>query len=84
MAKTNKMVIEECNKEISIFSDMIVLTKQLIELTENKDKYFNYHMLSDFKEELENHIKTYEFSIKERLFKIFKLKNENPDCVWVE
>lgn len=73
MVESDLKIIEECRIEITKYQKMIDLTKELIELTRNKNKYGNINFLSDFIEELENHIKTYEFSIKERLFRIYGL-----------
>jgi hypothetical protein len=72
--KSNEEIILENQKEIDIYKNMINLTKTIIELTENKDKWGNKSPLSDFTEELTNHIETYETSIKNRLFIIWGLK----------
>ena len=60
--------IEDCKKEIEIYKEMINLTNKLIELNDNKDGYVI--------EELENSIKTYEKSIKNRLYRLFIIWSE--------
>ena len=60
--------IEDCKKEIEIYKEMINLTNKLIELNDNKDGYVI--------EELENSIKTYEKSIKNRLYRLFIIWGE--------
>ena len=60
--------IEDCKKEIEIYKEMINLTNKLIELNDNKDGYVI--------EELENSIKTYKKSIKNRLYRLFIIWGE--------
>jgi hypothetical protein len=77
MVKPDLEIIQEYREEIIKYQILMTLTKQIINLNENKDKYGNNNYLSDFNEELENHIETYKFSIKERLFGIYQLEVKN-------
>lgn len=63
--------VEQCKKEIEIFKRMITLTKELIELNDNRDKYNVERYLSDFNEQFEQQISYYEKSIKDRLYIIW-------------